>query len=337
MLLRLILVITACYSLVVRGAERSPNPEETTAGGDTDAVDEVFDEADVADDVYEGPSSEPSDTPTIDEEPPTNRNPSAGGADVTEGSSPAPSAVSDDDWGDVGTDHDDVAPAVAVPQHRVDSPLPDPCTGVTCGGHGNCTIVSGDPTCACFSGFIPDGMNGLTCIVHDRGNCAASQPLRDDDGKNRWRSAGDDGRFEKAFPGYNMERARRAYERAIAEKAFDGPLERFLETRFKRLKVSGLIVLSSGVLGMAGAVGLHVAYGDKRKSGLLAGALVVDLLSLSLMAGGAVMVAMSESRTKQLKAFEKNNAGSGRSGGRLLLPSFFVSRNGAGAGLDFQF
>ncbi len=44
------------------------------------------------------------------------------------------------------------------------SPTPSVCEGVTCGGFGSCTVLDGNPACACEAGYVADSVNGLTCI-----------------------------------------------------------------------------------------------------------------------------------------------------------------------------
>lgn len=35
----------------------------------------------------------------------------------------------------------------------------DPCGGITCSGHGDCTLVDGEPTCGCDDGYVADGLH----------------------------------------------------------------------------------------------------------------------------------------------------------------------------------
>ena len=42
----------------------------------------------------------------------------------------------------------------------------DPCTGVTCSGHGVCGLAGGVPRCACDAGYVPSG-DGLSCVTSD--------------------------------------------------------------------------------------------------------------------------------------------------------------------------
>lgn len=42
-------------------------------------------------------------------------------------------------------------------------PTPQPCAGVSCSGNGSCAVVSGNPTCACNSGFHAEG---LSCVAN---------------------------------------------------------------------------------------------------------------------------------------------------------------------------
>lgn len=37
----------------------------------------------------------------------------------------------------------------------------DPCSGITCSGHGRCVVIDGEPVCECDAGYEPDG---LSCV-----------------------------------------------------------------------------------------------------------------------------------------------------------------------------
>ncbi len=50
----------------------------------------------------------------------------------------------------------------------------DPCSGVTCSGHGGCAIVAGSARCACDRGFHEQG---LACVAD---TCSATNPCVDD-------------------------------------------------------------------------------------------------------------------------------------------------------------
>jgi parallel beta-helix repeat protein len=44
----------------------------------------------------------------------------------------------------------------------VDRPVPDPCDGVTCAGHGTCAVTAGNASCTCDGGYQAAG---LTCVA----------------------------------------------------------------------------------------------------------------------------------------------------------------------------
>ena len=40
----------------------------------------------------------------------------------------------------------------------------DPCINVTCSNQGTCVVLEQRPTCACNENYMPDGINGLSCV-----------------------------------------------------------------------------------------------------------------------------------------------------------------------------
>jgi hypothetical protein len=40
------------------------------------------------------------------------------------------------------------------------------CIGISCGGHGVCTLVDHNPTCGCSPGYVVDPVNGLHCLPY---------------------------------------------------------------------------------------------------------------------------------------------------------------------------
>ena len=325
MIKRLLVLFSISYSVVVQGGEPPSAPEGKAATEDTEQVDEVFDEDDVADDVYTPPSQAPEAAPETSDDGTWDTAGTDNGAEDAVSPDGTPSL--DGDW-DTSPEAEDESDAVV----HTPPPPPNPCEGVTCGGQGTCTVISGNPACACFPGFVADNVNGLTCVTY-------VPPTETEDSASGRRNA-DDTEYRdlrRALEGYRLDRALSAYKEDIASKAFDGLFEEYLKRRFTRNKITGIVVLSSGVVGVFGAIALHVAYGDSRKPSQLAGAAVMDVVSLSLMAGGAVMVAMAERRSNQLKRYEQTR-GPRWSGIGVSLPSVFVSpMGGIGTGVGVVF
>ncbi len=48
----------------------------------------------------------------------------------------------------------------------------DPCTGITCGGYGNCLVQNGSPVCVCYQGYTLD-QTGINCVP-----AAPPQPIQ---------------------------------------------------------------------------------------------------------------------------------------------------------------
>ena len=49
------------------------------------------------------------------------------------------------------------------------------CENVTCSGNGTCVALPAGPTCACDEGYMPDSVNGLSCIPTSSGGGSAGE------------------------------------------------------------------------------------------------------------------------------------------------------------------
>ena len=306
---------------------------------DTD-VDEIFTEDDVADDVHIAPDTDDttSDDTAIEEDPAPTRDtdtdeppPALPARDTTESEAPQhdwspfrADAEVDGRWdppADETPPPERKAPTEQpIPAPEADVPRPDPCAVVTCSGRGDCTVVSGNPTCACHAGFMPDSVNGLSCI-----------PVRPaSSGPDPFDRKAYDQRLEKTL-GDDLGPIRDAYDRAVADGRFRGDFVKYLDRRLRRLKRNGIILFSGGVAGLFSGVALHVAYGSSRKNAQITGAVALDLIGASLMGAGAAMMVRNEQRLRRLEAFDRSPR---HTRAPRLQPG--VWRTAKGAGVDWR-
>lgn len=175
--------------------------------------------------------------------------------------------------------------------------IENPCTQVTCSARGACVLKNNEPTCACFQGFIPDSVNGLSCIAEAS---TTAPPAWDID---TYYAA-----MNIALGEYDIDSRLQAYQAETARGEIKGSFADYLRRSFKRTQNFGTIAMSFGIAAFAGGLSMHMLYaGYPDKGGLLAGAIILDLTGAGLIGTGAAMLTLASKRTKQLEKFEKSN------------------------------
>ncbi len=177
-----------------------------------------------------------------------------------------------------------------APQER------NPCDGITCSSHGNCVVTGrGSPTCACFNGFTPDTVNGLSCVPI--GN---PQRVRQNNYQRREPPVDSVASLTMALDGYDVSGFRKKW---LKEK-HAGSFSSYLIHEFDSKKTGGAVMIFLGILVWAGSAGMYV-YGakDDEMVGIAMG-VVFDILGTVLVISGAVSVSVNNVRVNKLKRYQ---------------------------------
>lgn len=165
---------------------------------------------------------------------------------------------------------------VASPTHAQEA-TEDPCTGVSCSGHGTCRVIDESPACACEEGFAPDA-SGLNCVA----TAAEAQPEADSTpaAEDASASSGEDtGRLiQRGRPGY-------------------------------ALWLSGLLLEVSGL--SVAVVGSALYYADP-DVGIGTATIVMWAVGGSAVAGGIALLVIGLVRMRRDRAAEQSETASSR-------------------------
>ena len=218
-----------------------------------------------------------------------------------------------------------------------DSVAPDhgnPCDSVSCSGRGTCVLQHGSPTCACRPGFVADQVNGLSCVAEDGSPAPQKRPAPPQhpvmESASYYQAMG------RALLPYDIKPKLDDYQTASDNGTYTGSFSKYLRKSFKRTKNLATVALSFGILSLGGGLAMHMLYaGFPDKNGLLAGAVVLDLVGVGAITAGALLTALSTRRIRTLDEFEqKTHRRSARV--RFLSPDLSLSANGAGhLGISF--
>ncbi len=202
------------------------------------------------------------------------------------------------------------------------------CDSVTCSDRGKCVIKGGEPTCACFAGFVPDNVNGLSCIPE---YAPPKKPAFDSEG---YYAA-----LKKQLGKYDISKTLSMYKAEIEFGTWDGSFSDYLKNSFKRTQNFGVLSMAFGITGFAGGLAMHMLYaGDTNKKGFLAGAVLLDIAGLGLIGTGSAFLTISSQKTKIVEKVDKKYHSSQNTAGiNSLSAHFYATSNSAGlsAGMTF--
>ena len=326
------------------GGSENESPPPHLPEDDTE-VDEVFSEEDVADTVEPSPAEE--EAPPIEEKPAPEKevaqkpaperespsieqNPYGGGAEPAEPDDNPPWVEAAPPEESPEPEEESTTYLPPPPPAPSGSPVTNsPCEAVSCGGRGACVMKNGEPTCACYPGFIPDSINGLTCLPEQR----SSRPAPKTWDMNTYYEG-----LKQAMLPYDISPKLVEYRATVdSGKGTPGSLSAYLHRSFKRTQNFATVELSFGIAALAGALSMHMIYaGFPDRDGFLAGAIILDLGGAGLIGLGSAMTALSVGRAKKLDRFERQYH---RSSGRIALrsPGLLVNREGGGFCFGFSF
>jgi hypothetical protein len=195
----------------------------------------------------------------------------------TDTSAPAPTSL----WGDTQSSAED-----------------SPCEGVTCANRGKCAVVHGEATCACFHGFVNDPNDELACVPEKEDYSAL--PKRPGEDLRRIESKHD--RLIAALDGYDLQKDRLKWLDKRRQGAFDGPLEDYLEERFGKRRVAGIVLIAAGAVVGGGAAAFYVV-GDGDTGYIALGSTFAVVGAISLVAG-IITTAVNHTRLKRVRTYK---------------------------------
>jgi hypothetical protein len=182
-----------------------------------------------------------------------------------------------------------------------ESAVESPCAKVTCSLRGACVMKNNEPTCACFAGFVPDRVNGLSCIAE-----TVVVPIPPKRPASAWSFDAYYQDLETALGKFDTKAALARYRSAKEQNKWNGDFADYLTRSFKRTQNLGTVQLSLGIPMFAGGLSMHMLYaGYPYHKSLLAGAILLDITGLALIGAGAAMLTIGTKRIKLLEKFEE--------------------------------